>query len=208
MRILRLAIFAAAALSAVLLLAACDDDEESATPTPAGSPAATASPAPTGGASPATATPSPEPFSGSTEPVEKEAPPAPPTAIMTDVRTGEHATFDRIVFDFQNGLPGYRVEYVSPPILADGSGLEVEIDGSAFLQVRFNPAAAHDPDTGASTYAGPLEITPGLASVLEIERTGDFEAYLTWVFGLPAQLDFRVIELTDPYRIVIDIAHP
>jgi hypothetical protein len=215
MRTVRFSALAAAALCALLLLAACGGDDESPTPTASASPAGTASssPAPSASApaSPVTssATPSPEPFSGGTEPVVKEAPLVPPSgAIMTDVRTGAHDTFDRIVFDFQNGLPGYRVEYVAPPIIADPSGLTVQINGSAFLSVRFYVAAAHDPDTGQPTYTGASQITPGLASVLEIERTGDFEGYLTWVFGLPRQLDFRVLELTNPYRIAIDIAHP
>ena len=31
---------------------------------------------------------------------------------------------------------------------------------------------------------------------------------MTWVFGLSEEVDFGVSELQDPYRIVIDVAHP
>jgi hypothetical protein len=97
---------------------------------------------------------------------------------------------------------------VDPPIIADPSGLEVEIAGAAFLQVRMEPAAGHDPDTGEPTYTGELELKPGLEQLLEVERTGDFEGVLLWVLGLASKEDFRVDTLQDPPRLVIDVAHP
>jgi hypothetical protein len=84
--------------------------------------------------------------------------------------------------------------------------MEVEIDGEAFIQIRFLGAQAHD--EAGNTTVDDLEIMPGLDSILEIERTGDFEGYLTWVLGLPEELDFRVIDLSDPTRVVVDVGHP
>ncbi len=161
-------------------------------------PAATTAPEPT------------TPFQGSRGPAEGEASSGLPFggAILVDVRFARHEGFDRIVFEFQGGLPGYRIQYVDPPILADPSGLPVDIAGSAFLSVRFEPAAAHDPDTGTPTYTGPLEIAAGLPALIEAERTGDFEAVLSWALGLSQEVDFRVYSLEDPFRIAIDVAHP
>jgi hypothetical protein len=136
------------------------------------------------------------------------APGGPTTALLLAVRTAEQGTFDRITFEFQGELPGYSVQYVEPPIIADASGLEVDIDGSGFIQIRMEPAAGHDPDTGDETYTGPLELKPDLPSLLEAERTGDFEAVLTWVLGLSEEADFRVTTLEGPPRLVIDVAHP
>lgn len=192
---------------------ACGDDDDGGATVTTSPTATTASETPTGAAteSPSateTPTPSPteEPFSGDREPVVKDDPAAPPVATQTDVRYAAHGDFDRVVFDFIDNSPGYRIEYVEPPILADGSGLEVEIEGEAFLQVRFSTAQAHDDDGNATI--DEFEIMPGLTSVVEIERTGDFEGYVTWVLGLPAELDFRVSDLTDPIRVVVDIGHP
>lgn len=204
-------------LTAFLLVAAvtCGDDDDGNGTTTTGTPSptetgetTTAAPtdAPTETASPAPESPTEEPFSGDRDPVEKEGPAVPPVAVQTDVRYAEHADFDRVVFDFMDNAPGYRVEYVDPPILADGSGNEVEIAGEAFLQVRFSTAQAHDEEGNLTI--DELEIMPGLDSVVEIERTGDFEGYVTWVLGLPEELDFRVSDLTDPFRVVVDIAHP
>ena len=38
--------------------------------------------------------------------------------------------------------------------------------------------------------------------------TGDFEGGLTWVLGFSEEADFRVFALPEPFRIVIDVAHP
>jgi hypothetical protein len=208
----------ALALLATLIplgIACGDDDDEAGDPDDATSTLAATSPAATASEEPgvcsATATAStgePTPATtGGTDPVEGAAPAVPPVATLIDVRYACHEDFDRIVFDFRDNSPGYVVEYVDPPIVQDGSGEPVEIDGEAFLNVRFNPAQAHD-DAGESTYTGPREITPGLASVSEMEMAGDFEGYVTWGIGLPEELDFRVFPLEDPFRVVIDIAHP
>lgn len=203
---------ALAALAVIVLAAgaACGDDDE-VTPTQTGtltaSPTAPESPTPTQGQSlTPSASPAEEPFSGARDPVEKEAPAVPPAAIQTDTRYAAHADFDRVTFDFAENAPGYLVEYVEPPILADPSAMEVEIDGEAFIQIRFLGAQAHD--EAGNTTVDDLEIMPGLDSILEIERTGDFEGYLTWVLGLPEELDFRVIDLSDPTRVVVDVGHP
>ena len=136
------------------------------------------------------------------------APGGPTTALLVDVRLADQGTFDRITFEFEGGVPGFGVQYVEPPIIADASGLEVDIEGSAFIQIRMEPAAGHNPDTGNETYTGGLELTPDLPAIRETERTGDFEAVLTWVLGLSDELNFRVTTLDGPPRLVVDVAHP
>ena len=182
------------------------------TPSPAAgspTPVLTSTPPPSTPAPTPTHTPTPEAFEGTRSPAQGEgAVPVPPGALLVQVRYGRHENFDRIVFQFENGLPGYRIEYVQPPILGDFSGLPVDIAGGAFLRAHFSVAAAHDPSTGDRTYLGPLELSAGLPSLLEAEVTGDFEGGLTWVLGLSKEADFRVFALAEPFRIVIDVAHP
>jgi hypothetical protein len=193
-------------LAAVAVIgAACgDDDGDEATPTEA---SGTVTERPT--ATPATPSPIEEPFEGTQEPVEATPPPGITTALLVNVKTQVLGPFDRVTFEFREGLPGFRIEYVEPPIIADPSGLQVEIDGAAFLQVRMERAAGHDPDTGQQTYTGGLELTPGLPQVLELERTGDFEGVLTWAIGMNSRADFRVLQvLEDPPGLVIEVKHP
>ncbi|MBI2912977.1 MAG: hypothetical protein HYY03_03560 [Chloroflexi bacterium] len=194
-----------ALVASAVAVVACGDEAP-----PAGSPSPTRSPSTGTPSATVTTTPSATPFQGTRGPVEASPSPNLPLggALLVDVRAARHEGFDRIVFEFQGGLPGYRIEYVQPPILGDASGLPITIEGAAFLRARFRSAAAHDPDTGAQTYTGPRELSPGLPSLVEAQETGDFEAILTWVLGLTEEADFQVYDLQDPYRIAIDVGHP
>lgn len=192
-----------AVASSFVLIAACDGNGEE-TPTPTPPALATDTPA-APDETPVEPTPDPT-FEGRTEPVEGEiGDVGAPAALLDDVRTGEHEGFDRIVFEFSEGATRYRVEYVTDPYEC-GTGFPVDIGGAAFLQVSFEPANAHDDDFQPTI--DERELAPGLPAILEAELTCDFEANVDWVAGLPERLDFRVAELSDPLRLVIDIGHP
>lgn len=147
-----------------------------------------------------------EPFQGGRDPVEAPAQ-GQGIPVLTDVRIGEHEGYDRITFEFDgNERPHYRVEYITGPATGCASGEPAQIAGTALLQVRFTPANAHD-DQGQLPF-GSTELTPALTTLLEAEQTCDFEADVVWALGLSQEVDFRVIELDDEPRIVIDFAHP
>lgn len=195
------------AVAAFLLFAACGDGEEapSATSTPTGA-APTATVAQPTTPAPGT-TPSPTPaFEGTRGPVEQAGAVAPPMPLLMKVRTGEHEGYDRITFEFEGERPGYRVEYVQPPITKDPSDLPVEIAGNAFLRIRLESAAAHDGSGTQTVDFG--ELTPGLSSLFEAEQIGDFEGVVSWVLGLSEEVDFRVGTLDGPPRIYVDVLQP
>lgn len=130
--------------------------------------------------------------------------------MLERVAVARHEGYDRVVFEFRNVVPGYRVEYLEPPITEDGSGAEVEVAGGAFVSVRMEPASGFDLNTGEGevVYTGPRRISgeqAGTSVVREIVRTGDFEAVLTWVIGVDQQVDFRIRTLDAPPRLVVDL---
>ena len=127
-------------------------------------------------------------------------------SLLERVAFGQHPDYDRVVFQFRNGLPGYRIEYVEAPLHADGSGDVVPVDGEAFLVVRMEPASGFDLATGEGelVYTGPRRLGGGRV-VREIVRIGDFEAVVTWAIGVDEQRDFRVLRLENPARLVIDV---
>jgi hypothetical protein len=132
------------------------------------------------------------------------------TALLERVTLGRHEGFDRVVFLFRNHVPGYRISYVEPPLQEDGSGDVVDIDGDAFLQVRMELASGFDLETdeGVMVYKGPRRIegsAAGTSVIREMVRTGDFEAVLTWAIGLSDRVDFRVLTLASPPRLVVDV---
>src|SRR5574341_184181 len=85
---------------------------------------------------------------------------------------------------------------------------DLERPSSTRLEARFPYYDLRVKTAGTETYTGPLELKPALPSLLEAERTGDFEGVFTWVLGLSEATDFRVTTLDGPPRLVIDVAHP
>ena len=154
-----------------------------------------------------TATTTPALDGASTAPVSWTSPIA-ETALLAGVRAAPHPGYDRVVFEFQNGVPGYDVRYAEPPILADGSGEEVAVGGGAALVVRMEPALDADltQESAPRTYTGPTRFSPSTSAVVELVRTGGFEAVLTWAVGVDEKRPFRVSRLESPARIVIDIS--
>lgn len=128
------------------------------------------------------------------------------TALLTDVRAARHEGYDRVVFEFRNTLPGYDVRYVAKPVHEDGSGRVVPVDGNYVVQVRMENALDADLTQEAAplTYTGPQRFSPGTPEVVELVRTGGFEAVLTWAVGLADRVDFRVLTLQGPPRLVVD----
>jgi hypothetical protein len=127
-------------------------------------------------------------------------------AQITDVRVGTHDGYDRVVFEFDSGLPDAVIEGALPPFYADASGLEIEVTGSAFLKVTMHGASKVSPD-GVVTYDGATDFEPGFDRLLQLLEGGDFEAVSTWYLGLDGGSCFRVLTLADPSRLVIDIEH-
>lgn len=129
------------------------------------------------------------------------------TALLERVAVGQHEGYDRVVFQFRgDGLPGYRIQYVEPPLQEDGSGNPVDIAGNAFLVVRMEPASGFDLNTGEGqiVYKGPKRL-PGASVVKEVVRTGDFEAVLTWAIGLESKTPFKVTTTSSPSRLIVDL---
>jgi hypothetical protein len=125
---------------------------------------------------------------------------------LVAVRTGRHAGFDRVVFELNGTLPGYRIQYV-PEVVQDGSGLPVALAGNAFIQVVLTPTNAHL-DSGAPSWPGPKRFSTGFPALRQVAFAGDFEGYVTFGLGIAQRSGFRVTELRNPARIVVDVAHP
>ena len=111
---------ASALLFAVALLAGCGEDAGTGTDTSSSGGSAAGSSAPAS-ESPATDSPATgedgtsdaPPFPGNAEPDTAEAS-ADALITVTDIRTGRHEGFDRVVFEVGGtGTPGWDVRYVS-----------------------------------------------------------------------------------------------
>ena len=129
-------------------------------------------------------------------------------ANITDVRVGTHADYDRVVFEFTDGLPEASLERAEPPFTQDASGAPIDVEGSSFLRLIMR-GGTKQTDEGTNSYDGPLDFDPGFATLVDLIEGGDFEAQSTWYLGLTSEACVRVITLTDdgPPRLVIDVEH-
>jgi hypothetical protein len=126
--------------------------------------------------------------------------------MLVAIRTGSHDGYDRVVLEFRNDLPSWRVGYVDE--VASESGATVPLAGSASLFVQVDPAWGHDHDTPpyAATYTGPRSLTVDYPTLRQVRWVDEFEGHLTFGIGLRRQVGFRVVELRGPSRLAIDVA--
>jgi hypothetical protein len=168
-----------------------------AEPTPAPAPAA---PAPTGGVTPED--PKNREWTAATVKLERAS--LKPVTLRS-VREARNEGFDRVVFEFAGTqVPGYHLEYVDKPVQHCASGNEIPLAGQGFLQVRLTPAQAHE---GAEVTVAGRERKPALPVIQELKLTCDFEGEVTWVLGNASPKKFRVMELHEPTRLVVDVQH-
>ncbi|MEU6251145.1 hypothetical protein [Streptomyces sp. NPDC047043] len=134
------------------------------------------------------------------------------TTPVTNVRTGRHACYDRMVVDIPGAGKshlGYSVRYVKN-LYQDGSGRLIPVGGGAVLEVRVT-APSYDPETGAPSYparAGrPLpgvDLT-GYRTFRDTRFAGSFEGDTQLGLGVRARLPFRVLRVDG--HVVVDVAH-
>ena len=129
-------------------------------------------------------------------------------ANITDVRVGTHASYDRVVFEFADGLPELTLDRATPPFTHDASGMPVEVTGDSFLRLTMRGVTKQTAE-GTSSYDGPTDFDPAFPSLVDLVEGGDFEAQSTWYLGLAGEPCPRVMLLSDdgPPRLVIDVEH-
>ena len=83
------------------------------------------------------------------------------------------------------------------------------MEGTHFATVIFQGASGveFNPTGYELSYTGPKDFRPGFTVLEEARQTGDFEAVLSWAFGLNSASCGQVHVLQDPARVVIDFPH-
>ena len=132
--------------------------------------------------------------------------PIPVAPTLTQISAEHHSGHDTLVFQFRGGVPAhYSARYVSK-VIADPSGLPVNVVGSALLQVRFSPAAGHNAK-GVVTY-GPAQRTYALPELIQVVKAGDFESALSFGVGLAQKAPIHMYAQPKLGRVVLDINAP
>lgn len=124
-----------------------------------------------------------------------------PGHFLDGIRFGVHEGYDRVVLDLTGGGVSYRVRFVEQA-LADGSGLPIALPGDGALAVTLI-GMAYDEE---GHYDREERVAVDGQVVLETYEDGTFEGQLTVFVATDAEHPFRVLKLTDPDRVVVDVA--
>ena len=119
---------------------------------------------------------------------------------VSDVRIAHHNGYDRLVFEFAtaNAMPQYQLNrQTTAHFVRDASGQPVTLQGSAGIRVVLRNA---DIAPGV-----PSDLKPNLPEIREVAEIGNFERVVSYGVGLATPACFRVLELSGPARLVIDV---
>ena len=131
------------------------------------------------------------------------------SSLLEDARLGAHDDYDRFVLEFKSGDPiptSYNIMWLA----VEHTGAEGVLDvaspaGDVFLEIGVG-ASYMSSNANAPYFTGPYRITaPLLGNVQEAVSVGASDGRITWQLGSNEANGFRVFELEDPSRIVIDV---
>ena len=132
-------------------------------------------------------------------------PPDGPSAKLAAVRAAGHPGYDRVVFQFDGAkVPAYRIGYVREIALGETDDQFLTLKGDALIEATFQGTASDDYRPGTQTM--PDKLTPALPQVRQLGLAEDWEGVVRIGIGLDHRAGFRVLELTNPVRVVVDVA--
>ncbi|MBF5082650.1 hypothetical protein [Quadrisphaera sp. INWT6] len=131
-------------------------------------------------------------------------------ATVTGVRTGEHDGYERVVIDVQGDAgdqAGWFATAVDQP-LQDASGEVLDVDGDRYLNLNVtgiaNGSDGQTDSAGRPAFTGTVAGSGGL--VEEVYVGGAWEGQAQVLLGLDDDAtEYRVLPLSDPQRIVVDV---
>jgi hypothetical protein len=117
------------------------------------------------------------------------------------IRVAHHDGYDRLVFEFSSSaagaIPAYSLTSQGSTFTRDASGQSVKLDGSSGIKAVF-----HNTSVGSGV---PSNLKPQLPAIREVANIGDFERVTSYGIGLSSASCFRVVELSGPSRLAIDV---
>jgi hypothetical protein len=119
------------------------------------------------------------------------------------VRAAKQNEFDRVVFEFADGVPDFSVSYPTRTIYDLGTQAKLKISGTAVIEVSLDFNYGEHTEIYQGFPKGKLDF-PGL---LEIKNVDFSEGVMAFALGVQGRRAFRVQTLTKPARLIVDIKH-
>lgn len=127
-------------------------------------------------------------------------------STLRRIRAGRHDGFDRLVLEFDGGRPTYSVAY-APVARSGGSGAPIPAGGTVALEIVLGARTIDIDDATFPRTFRPTRLTPRYPTLRTVRYGGEYEGQAVFAAGLTGRSGFRVLELTNPTRLAIDVAH-
>jgi hypothetical protein len=124
---------------------------------------------------------------------------APP--VLKEVRVAKNKGFDRVVFEFTGEMPDFQIEYTKPPIMGTGEDV-IKVVGKYFVEINLQMLVF--PEDENFKYKPIEQANLKLPVVSEVQEIEWFEGVRPFAIGLKSKKGFRIQQLKNPTRLVID----
>ncbi len=130
-------------------------------------------------------------------------------SYLRAVHSAKQGEFDRVVFEFEGPIPNYSIKYLPSRYFESERGRErIRIAGNSFVHVNLHTITTDEKQLAMSQEKG---FRPKgrlrMPSLQQIADHGLFEGYYDFLIGLLSRRPFRVSQLSNPSRLVIDFKH-
>lgn len=144
-----------------------------------------------------------------TKPVSREHRAINQVTYVKTVRADKRVKYDRVVFEFTGPLPNYRIEYLKSHFSEGEAGrVRIKSAGNAFIQVEmFTIPTAEEQLKFTEAKGFRPRGRLRFPTVQSVTDQGLFEGFYDFVIGVSSRKEFRMSEMSNPTRLVIDIEH-
>lgn len=122
------------------------------------------------------------------------------TSTVTAVRVGQHDGYDRFVIEFDGGVPSYTVTVQSSSSFTRSpKGDTVTLEGTSGVLIAIHSV------TNWTSYSDPSSFHPQYPFLRQAMLVENFEGYQQWALGLQGAALTRVVVMSTPDRLVVDV---
>ena len=131
--------------------------------------------------------------------------------LLNDARTGVHADYDRFVLEFETDINepnGSQIASMCFGLMESHflwGVVPISVTGEYALEV-FVLGYGYSRNESAEPSQAPQSLSPTRTRNLkQAVWDGEFEGVIHWVLGVDERVDFRVLSIPNPPRLVVDV---
>lgn len=126
-------------------------------------------------------------------------------AIVTGLRVAEHPGYDRVVLDLTGDGPVGWEAFYTDSVVGQGKGDPLPLEGSVYLNLDVTGVSIPVSDAERAAYYTGQESVQG--SIVTALYDSTYEGRAQVAIAMDKPRPFQVFALTDPLRVVVDIAN-